>query len=189
MVGNDISASAASVGLSVSGREAVSATQPASAPVTAKGLAIDGARHLADAGDGAHRRHVAHRAIDRALDLVGDEVAAVGAGADRQRLGFQIAQGAGLAAAHVGVEGRLVLEGRGGGAVAGAGQMRPGRLQRELVDDALVLVERAIDAVDLLGGDDIGGHASLDLGEALVIAVLEGLERAHEAVEGGGQII
>jgi len=38
MVGNDISESAASVGLSVSGRAAVSATQPDSAPVTANGL-------------------------------------------------------------------------------------------------------------------------------------------------------
>ena len=66
--------------------------------------------------------------------------------------------------------------------------MRACRLERELVDDTLRLVERAVDAVDLVGRDDIGRHALLELGEPLVIAVLEGLEGAHEAVEGGGKI-
>ena len=52
-----------------------------------------------------------------------------------------------------------------------------------------VLVDRAVDAVDLVGGDDVGRHALLELGEALVVAVLEGLEGAHEAVEGGGDVV
>ena len=151
-------------------------------------LLVDRARHLADAGDGADRRDVRHGAVDGALDLVGDEIAAVGIGADRERLGLQIAQGAGLALAHVAVEGRLVLEG-GAGADRGAAQMRARRLQGQLVDDALVLVQRAVDAVDLVGGDDVGRHALLELGEPLVVAVLEGLEGAHEAVEGGGEVV
>ena len=119
--------------------------------------------------------------------LVGHEIAAVGAGADGEGLLLEAAQGGVLAVAHVGLEGGLVLEG-GAGAQRGAGEVRPGRLQGELVDDALVLVERAVDAVDLVGGDDVGGHAALDLAEALVVGVLEGLEGAHEVVEGGGEV-
>ena len=57
-----------------------------------EGLLVDRARHLADAGDGADRRDVLHGAVDGALDLVGHQIAAVGVGADRERLGLQIAQ-------------------------------------------------------------------------------------------------
>jgi len=80
-----------------------------------------------------------------------------------------------------------VLEG-GAGAQRRAGEVRPGRLEGELVDDAFVLIEDAVDAVDLVGCDDVGGEAALELAEALVVGVLEVLEGAHEAVEGGGEV-
>ena len=120
------------------------------------------------------------RAVDGALELVGDEVAAVGVGADGERLGFQVAQRGGLALAHVGVEGGLVLE-AGGWRVRGAAEVRAGGFQREVVDDALVLVQRAVDAGELVGRDDVGRQAPLELAEAVVVGVLEGLEGAHEA--------
>ena len=66
-----------------------------------------------------------------------------------------------------------------------ATEVRPGGLQGKVVDDTLGLVERAVEAVDLVGGDDVGGHAPLELAETLVVGVLEGLEGAHEIVEGG----
>jgi hypothetical protein len=152
-----------------------------------EGLAVDGARHLADAGDGADGGDILHGAVDGALEFVGDEIAAVGAGADGEGLGLEAAQGGVLAVAHVGLEGGLVLEG-GAGAQRRAGEVRPGRLEGELVDDAFVLIEDAVDAVDLVGCDDVGGEAALELAEALVVGVLEVLEGAHEAVEGGGEV-
>ena len=60
--------------------------------------------------------------------------------------------------------------------------MRAGRFD-------LQLVEGAVDAVDLLGGDDVGRHAPLELAEALVVGVLEGFEGAHEVVEGAGEVV
>jgi hypothetical protein len=145
-------------------------------------LAVDRGRHLAHAGDGADRRDIFHRTIDSALDLDGDEIAAVGAGADRQGLGFEIADGAGVALADVGVERRLVLQVRACGRARGAGEMRAGGFQ-------LQLVEGAVDAVGLLGGDDVGRHAPLELAEALVVDVLEGFEGAHEVVERAGDVV
>jgi len=67
--------------------------------------------------------------------------------------------------------------------------VRAGGLEGEVIDHALGLIERAVDAVDLVGGDDVGGEAPLELAEALVVAVLEGLEGAHEAVEGAAEIV
>jgi hypothetical protein len=60
--------------------------------------------------------------------------------------------------------------------------VRAGRFQ-------LQLIEGAVEAVDLLGGDDVGRHAPLELAEALVVGVLEGFEGAHEVVEGAGDVI
>ena len=54
--------------------------------------------------------------------------------------------------------------------------------ERQFVEHALLLVERAVDALDLLVGDDVGG-ARLERGEALVIGVLEAVEGAQEIVE------
>ena len=98
-------------------------------------LLVDGARDLADAGDGADRRDVAHGAVDGALDLVRHEIAAVGVGADGQRLLFQIAQARGVALAHIGVEGSLVLQIGGGGACARDAEARRAASAR-LVDAA-----------------------------------------------------
>ena len=49
--------------------------------------------------------------VDGALQLVGHEVAAVGIGADGERLAFQIAQADGVAFAHISLERGLVLQG------------------------------------------------------------------------------
>ena len=129
-----------------------------------------------------------HGAVDGALELVGDEEAAVGIGADGQRLGFEVAQVCSLALSDVAVEGGAVLEGCAG-ADCGTAEMGARGLEGELVDDALVVVERAADAIEAVGGDDVGRHAALELAETLVVAVLEGLEGAHEVAEGGVEIV
>ncbi len=59
----------------------------------------------------------------------------------------------------------------------------------QLVEDALLLVERLVDALELVVGHDIGRHALLDLAEALVVGLLEGLEGAHEVAEGIGDAV
>ena len=64
----------------------------------------------------------------------------------------------------------------------GAGEVRASRFQ-------LQLVEGAVDAIDLVGGDDVGRHAPLELAEAVVVGVLEGFEGAHEVVEGAGEVV
>ena len=129
-----------------------------------------------------------HGAVDGALELIGDEEAAVGIGADRQGLRFQIAQVRGLALADVAVEGGAVLQGRAG-ADAGAAEVGAHGLEGKVVDDALGLVQRAVDAGEAVGGDDVGRQAALELAEALVVAVLEGLEGAHEVAEGGVEVV
>ncbi len=50
----------------------------------------------------------------------------------------------------------------------------------------LLLVEGAVDAIDAFGGDDVGRHTRFDLVKAGVVGLLEGLEGAHEVVEGSG---
>ena len=52
----------------------------------------------------------------------------------------------------------------------------------------LVLIERAVDARELLGDQRIGAAAPLDGGEALVVRLLEGLEGAHEVLEGRADV-
>ena len=115
---------------------------------------------------------------------VGHEIAAVGSVPTDSALASRSREAGVLALAHVGVEGGLVLQ-AGAGARGGAGEVRARGLQREVVDDALGLVERAVDAVELVDGDDVGRTARARAGEALVVGVLEGLEGAHEVVEGG----
>jgi len=129
-------------------------------------------------------RDVAHGAVDGAFQLVRHQVAAVGVGADGEGLGFDVAQAGGIALAHVGVEGGLVLE-AGAGPRRGTAEMGPRGFQREIVDDALGVVERAVDAGELVGGDGIGSAAALELNEAAVVGFLERFEGAHELAEGG----
>ena len=69
-----------------------------------------------------------------------------------------------------------------------ARERRAARVERDAVEPALGLVERAVDAGELLLGDDVGREPRLDLGEARVVGVLEGLEGAGELVEGGGHL-
>ena len=89
----------------------------------------------------------------------------------------------GLAVADIGLEGCLVLERRGRAEGRGP-ELRPRRFQRELIDDGLVLVDRIVDAVELLDGEHVGRQALLDLADALIVRRLERLEGAHEVVEG-----
>ncbi len=59
--------------------------------------------------------------------------------------------------------------------------------QYQFIQYALLLGERRIDAVDLLVGEHIR-RAAFDPVEPRVVLGLEGLERAHEVVEGGGYV-
>src|SRR6185503_15244117 len=77
-------------------------------------LLVDGAGDAPHLGDGADRRDVAYAAVDAALQLLGDEKAAIGVGADGGGLGFEVAKARSVAGADVGVEGGLVLKGGGG---------------------------------------------------------------------------
>jgi hypothetical protein len=54
--------------------------------------------------------------------------------------------------------------------------MGPARLQRQLV-------EHPVDALHLVDGHRIGAHPPLDLAKALVVGLLEGVERGHEFAE------
>jgi hypothetical protein len=72
----------------------------------------------------------------------------------------------------------------GAGAHDAAAQRRPHRFQRQLVDDAPVVVERAVDAIELLLEQRVGGAAPLQRIEPLVVRLLERLEGAHEVLEG-----
>ena len=92
-------------------------------------------------------------------------------------------QPARFAVADKSLEGGLVLQYSAACAEARGPERRARRLQRELVDQRLVLIDGAIDAVELLGGHDVRRDALLDLREPLVIGELERLEGAHELVE------
>jgi hypothetical protein len=63
-------------------------------------------------------------------------------------------------------------------------QVRPLRLDRQPVGDALGLVERAVEAGELVVDQGIGGRAPLELRKPLVVGVLVRLEGAHELLEG-----
>jgi hypothetical protein len=76
-----------------------------------------------------------------------------------------------------------VLAGAGPDVTALGGEARPARLQRQAVEAREPLVERPVDPGELLLGDDVGG-APLDLGEAGIVRLLEGLEDAHDLVMG-----
>ena len=97
--------------------------------------------------------------------------------------GFQREEALRLALAHIGLEGLLVFRLRRR-RLAVVGEARAFRLQRQLVQLRLGLVERAVDAVHLVAGHHVGGHALLDLREALVIGLAEGLEGLHHVAEG-----
>ncbi len=92
-------------------------------------------------------------------------------------------QAVGLAVADVGLKRSLVLQRRGAAEARGPEQ-RPRRFQRELIDHRLVLVDRRVDAVELLDREHVGREPLLDLAEALLVRRLEGFEGAHEVVEG-----
>jgi hypothetical protein len=61
-------------------------------------------------------------------------------------------------------------------------------LERHLVDAALVVVEGAVEAIELLGCERVGGAARFDVGDAAVVLLLIGLEGAEQIVEGVGEV-
>ena len=67
-----------------------------------------------------------------------------------------------------------------------AAEARARALQREAVETALGLVERAIDARQLFFGDHVRRQATLDLAEPFVVGFAEGRESAVQILEGGG---
>ena len=181
--------SSASVGELVSGRVAGLGHPAGRGTGDGERLLVDGRAHRAIAGDGADRRDVLDAADHRGLGLGRHQIAAVGARADRQRLLLQQMQPARLAVAHIGLERGLVLQQRARRANGQAAELRARALQGELIDRRLVLVEGAVDALELLGGDHVLRDALLDLGEPLVVGRLERLEGAHEFVEGERHVL
>jgi hypothetical protein len=154
-----------------------------------KGLAQAGAGDRAHRGDGADRRGQRQAAKDVLLGRLRHEITAVGAGADRQGLGFDLLQRRRLAATHVAQECLLVLTRRAIVAFRPArGQARTGAIESDAVEATLCLVERVFDARDFLLGENIGAEARFDLRETFVVGVPEGGEGAMEFLEGGGDL-
>jgi hypothetical protein len=61
---------------------------------------------------------------------------------------------------------------------------RPCGFQRDAVGNALGGVERLLDARQFFRDEDVGRAALLNLGKALVVRILEGLERIEKFFEG-----
>jgi hypothetical protein len=175
-----------SVGLAVCGRAAVSPTQPVAGPVVEKARLycppeITRTDEMARIGETT--QHLA-------LDIVGHEITAVGAGACRERLFLQPLQPRGLTSADIGVERRLVLGlGRIAQGIGAASQGRAGAIEGEAVETALGVVESGVDAGELLVRHHVAREPGLDLGQARVVGVLERLEGTGEIIEGRGDIV
>src|SRR5690606_14899134 len=100
-------------------------------------------------------RYAAQRPVDRALGFFWHEIAAVGVRADRQAFALEVAEAMCFSAAHVTFKGRLVVE-TAGQTRHGRAKLRSRRFANELLDDSLVLVESAVDARQLVNGNDVG---------------------------------
>ena len=64
-----------------------------------------------------------------------------------------------------------------------AADARPRHFEREAIEPALGVVERVVDARELLFGHDVGAEAVLKLRQTLVVRLLEGAESAIEIGE------
>ena len=145
------------------------------------GLPVHIAADRTNRGDGAHRRDLRQHAVDGLLDLERHGVAAVGERTGGHRFELQRVEPARIAFADVALEGGLFLASRGRD-FALARDRRTGGGERQLVERALLLVEYAVDAIDLVFGDDVR-RTSLELTETLVIGGFERLEGAQEFIE------
>ena len=152
-------------------------------------LLVDRRAHRAVAGDGADRRDLLHAAQDRRFRLRRHQIPAVGIGVDRQRLLLERVQARRFAPAHIAVERGLVLEKRPGRIVRRQRQARPRALQGEPVHQRLLLIERLVDAVDLLGRHHVLRHGPLDRADLVVVLLLEDLEGLQEALESERHIV
>jgi hypothetical protein len=162
MVGN---CSSARVAAEVCGRASVSPTQPTAGPGDGERLLQDRAGNLPHAGDRADRRDIAQPRADCRLRLRRHEIAAVGAGADAHGLGVERLQTALVAAPHIALEGLFVLARLG---LAAAERVPGGACLAGTVSSVLLLlVQRQVDAVDLVVGHDVLAEAALDLAEAV----------------------
>jgi hypothetical protein len=63
------------------------------------------------------------------------------------------------------------------------------RFQHELVDHGLVLVDRAVDTVELLEREHVHRKPLLERGDARIVLRLERFEGAHEIVEGVRHVV
>ena len=72
---------------------------------------------------------------------------------------------------------------------AGGGELRPGGAQSLAVEAGLQLVERAVDAGELLGVERVGGTAGADLGERAVVGLLVDLEGGFELVDDRAEVV
>ncbi len=94
-----------------------------------------------------------------------------------------------LAVADIGLEGAPVLERCATAIDACLPKLRPRRFQHELVDHRFVLVDGAVDAVELLGREHVHREPLLELLDALLVLGLERFEGAHEVVEGDCHVV
>lgn len=121
---------------------------------------------------------------DLAIRLGRKKKAAVRPGRAGKGLCLEIAQRGFLAPADIGLESGLVLFGILRQRVLPA-ERGPRLLQSQIVHEPAVVVERPVDAVELVAGHDISPHLALDIGKPLIVGLTEGFEGLHELVEGG----
>src|SRR5690606_20991483 len=139
-------------------------------------------------GDGPDGRDGGEAAQHLAFYLRRHEVAAVGAGTGAERLFLQCLEAAGLAGADIGVEGALVLPDQRRDRLARAAERRPARIEGQPVEPAPGLVERRVDAGELLLDEDVDRAPGFQRAEALIVGLLEGLEGTREILEGRADI-
>ena len=164
-------------------RARVGLTDPAGGgPRGHERLLVDIARDGAHRCERADRRDRRQPLADALFEFDRYQIAAVGVGSARHRLGLQVPQDTRLAAAHIGLERALVLARRRiAGDAAAAFERRTGVLQRQFIHALVLRIERGVDAIDLFLQQHIAALL-LEPRQALVIGRLEFLEGDAEVV-------
>ena len=140
-------------------------------------------------GDGADRRNDREAPADLRFHLRRHEIAASRRRHGRDRLRLKPLQAVHLAAcAHRHRTPPCARWPRASLPGARRAELRPAALQHQAVEQALLAVERGVDARDLLFGHHVGGKLLSISPSRSSFAVLERLERAEEIVEGVFQI-
>ena len=68
-------------------------------------------------------------------------------------------------------------------------KVRAGGLQVQLVETALMCIDRAVNAVELLGDEDVGLAARFGFGAVAVGFLLEGLEGVAQIFDDGANVV